>query len=157
MAKRPGPTSTGWDDRLRGLAALLPLFNSPGSDPDTAINALNEAAYRLGWVLADFDWSEWAHGPECQSLVTNSANVASTDPLTLARLLTAHLRLDRFCEGHLQAAFQDGHLTAIVRRAEALVRQHTPDDDPFWDARIFETTSPRSGPVQSRSLVPIGH
>ncbi len=55
MANRPDPTSTGWDDRLRGLAALLPLFNGPGSDPDTAINALNEAAYRLGWVLTDFD------------------------------------------------------------------------------------------------------
>lgn len=122
MAKRPGPTSNGWDDRLRGLAALLPLFSGPGSDSDTAINALNEAAYRLGWVLTDFDWSEWAHGPECQALVKDPASVASADPLTLARLLTSHLRQDRFCEGHLQAAFQDGHLTAIVRRAEALVR-----------------------------------
>jgi hypothetical protein len=117
----PSPAPAEWEERLRGLAALLPLFNGPGSDPDTAINALNEAAYRLGWVLTDFDWSKWAHGPECQTLVTNPANVASADPLTLARLLTAHLRQDRFCEGHLLGAFEDGHLTAIVRRAAALV------------------------------------
>lgn len=118
----PSPAPAEWEEPLRGLAALLPLFSGLGSDPDTAINALNEAAYRLGWVLTDFDWSEWAHGPECQALVKDPASVASADPLTLARLLTAHLRQDRFCEEHLQAAFQDGHLTAIVRRAEALVR-----------------------------------
>lgn len=122
MAKRLAPTSTEWHERLRGLAELLPVFSAPGTDPDTAINALSEVAYRLGWVLTDFDWSEWAHGSECQMLVRDPAQVASADPLTLARLLTAHLRQDRFCEGHLLAAFGDGHLTAIVRRAEALAR-----------------------------------
>ena len=120
MAKGLAPTSTEWHERLRGLAELLPVFSAPGTDPDTAINALSEVAYRLGWVLTDFDWSEWAHGPECQMLVRDPAQVASADPLTLARLLTAHLRQDRFCEGHLLAAFEDRHLTAIVRRAEAL-------------------------------------
>lgn len=100
---------------------LLPVFRTPGTDPDTAINALNDVAYRLGWVLTDFDWSEWAHGPECQMLVKDSANVASADTLTLARLLTAHLRQDRFCEGHLLGAFEGGHLTAIVRRAADLL------------------------------------
>jgi len=29
-----------------------------------AIAALNDASYRLGWVLTDFDWSTWANGPE---------------------------------------------------------------------------------------------
>lgn len=121
MAKKLATTPVEWDERLRGLAVLLPVFTAPGTDSDTAINALNDVAYRLGWVLTDFDWSEWAHGPECQMLVKDPANVASADPLTLARLLTAHIRQDRFCEGHLLAAFEGGHLTAIVRRAAHLL------------------------------------
>lgn len=121
----PSPASAEWHERLRGLAALLPLFDGPGSEPDAAINALNESAYRLGWVLAEFDWSEWAHGPEYKTLVANPANVASADPLALARLLTAHFRQDRFCEGHLLGAFESGHLAAIVRRAGELVGGRT--------------------------------
>jgi hypothetical protein len=135
----PSPAPAEWDERLRGLAALLPLFNGPGSDADAAINALNEAAYRLGWVLTDFDWSKWAHGPECQTLVTNPANVASAGPLTLARLLTAHLRQDRFCEGHLLGAFEDGHLTAIVRRAADLLGGRT---EPSGSARSGSRPTP---------------
>lgn len=124
MAKRLAPTPAEWDERLRGLAALLPVFSARGTDPDAAIDALNDVAYRLGWVLTDFDWSKWAHGPECQMLVEDPANVASADPLTLARVLTAHLRQDRFCEGHLLGAFKEGHLTAIVRRAVDLLGAH---------------------------------
>jgi hypothetical protein len=41
----------------------------------------------------------------------------------VAPLLTAHLRQERFCEGHLLTAFEGGHLTAIMRRADALVRE----------------------------------
>ncbi|MFZ4429320.1 MAG: DUF6508 domain-containing protein [Phycisphaerales bacterium] len=119
----PSPVPAEWDERLRGLAALLPLFDGPGVEPAAAIEALNEAAYRLGWVLSNFDWPTWAHGPECQALVRDPATVASAEPLTLARLLTAHLRQERFCEGHLLTAFEGGHLAAIVRRADAIVRE----------------------------------
>ncbi len=121
MAKRPAPTPAEWDERLRGLAVLLPVFIAPGTNPDIAINALSDVAYRFGWVLTDFDWSEWAHGPECQMFVKDPAKVASANPQTLARLLTSHLRQDGFCEGHLLVAFEDGHLTAIVRRAVDLL------------------------------------
>lgn len=115
------PSATIWQERLHGLAALLPLFEKP--DAETAIGALNDASYRLGWVLTDFDWSTWAHGPECQRLVQNPDQIAVVDALTLARLLTAHLRQDRFCEGHLHSAFDGGHLLAIVRRAIVLSRE----------------------------------
>jgi hypothetical protein len=117
VAKRPTQTSTEWHHRLRGLALLLPVFSAPDTDPDIAINALSDVAHRLGWVSTDFDWSSWARGVECQKLVKDPATVASADPMTLARLLTSHLRQDGFCEGHLLVAFEDGHLTAIVRRA----------------------------------------
>lgn len=109
-----------WEDRLRGLAALLPLFEKTDADYGEAISALNDVAYRLGWVVPDFDWPSWGRGPECQRLVQHPAEVAAVDAFTLALLLTAHLRQDRFCEGHLSAAYEAGHLAAIVQRAAAL-------------------------------------
>lgn len=107
-------------DRLRGLGTLQPLFEGPNTDAGMAVEALLEAAYRLGWVISDFDWPTWKRGPKCQRLVQHSAEVAAVDALTLSRLLTAHIRQDRFCEGHLESAYASGHLTAIIRRAVAL-------------------------------------
>ncbi len=96
MAKRPTPTPAEWDERLRGLAVLLHVFGAPDTNPDIAITALNDVAYRFGWVLTDVDWSEWTPGPKCQMFLNDPATIASADPVTLARLLTANLRQDRF-------------------------------------------------------------
>ena len=35
---------------------------------------------------------------------------------TLRKLLTAHVRADRFTEGHLAAMFESGHMTMILKR-----------------------------------------
>jgi len=36
-------------------------------------------------------------------------------------LLAAHLRADRFTEGHLLQAFQRGHIVTILKRVESLI------------------------------------
>jgi len=104
---------------LRGLALLLPVFERAA--PDDAIEALIRVAYELGWVLPDFDWAEWARTAEAQALVRDSAAIAAADTVVLAKLLTAHLRQDRFFEGHLQWAYESGQLVAIVKRAAQLL------------------------------------
>jgi hypothetical protein len=35
-------------------------------------------------------------------------------------LLTTHSRKDRFCEGHLAAMFENGHIVALLRRLREL-------------------------------------
>jgi hypothetical protein len=119
-----------WDQRISALAALSPLFEQQAGDQERDITMLSDIAYRFGWVLTDFDWSAWAHGPECQRLIQHPEEVQNVDPHTLAKLLTAHLRQDRFCEGHLSSAYEAGHLAAIVRRAVALAARLPPPDDP---------------------------
>ncbi len=109
-----------WDERIGALAALFPLSEQAAGDQDRAIAMLSDTAYRFGWVLTEFDWSAWAHGPECQRLIQHPEEVQNVDRHTLAKLLTAHLRQDRFCEGHLSSAYEAGHLAAIVQRAVAL-------------------------------------
>ena len=40
----------------------------------------------------------------------------------LCRLLTTHVRSDRFNERHLVAMYENGHVTAILRRLQEFVR-----------------------------------
>ena len=46
--------------------------------------------------------------------------VASARLTTCIKLITASLRYERFCDGHLGAVIKAGHITAILRRLEQL-------------------------------------
>lgn len=123
------------DERLVGLAAFVPVFEAAefsfgewlggnGQLPWFAFSAdaqrFVETAYRLKWVVPEFDWVAWTQTEEARRLVEDPQAVAGATVEDLERLLTAHIRQDRFIEGHLAGAFEEGRLTAIVRRAEAL-------------------------------------
>ena len=125
------------EDRLAGLVAFLPIFEADGfvfAEWDTSEGHFpycfltNEASrfyqevYRLGWIIA-FHWSDWAHSSEGQRLLNSHAEVARASVEDLERLLTTHIRADRFTEGHLAGAFESGDLTAILRRADVLLRE----------------------------------
>ena len=44
---------------------------------------------------------------------------------TIRKLLTLHVRKERFCEGHLLGMFESGHLTKLLRRLHAIRRDMT--------------------------------
>jgi hypothetical protein len=44
----------------------------------------------------------------------------NASPEQLAKLITAVVRADRFCEGYLHGAFESGLLVGVVRRARQL-------------------------------------
>ena len=46
--------------------------------------------------------------------------IAACYASTLLRLLTTHLRADRFCEGHLLGMFESGHIVRFLRRLKEL-------------------------------------
>ena len=133
-------------ERLAGLAAFLPEFESPDfqfghwveekptSKPgfstfpyyclDQRANAFVKTAYDFGWVLCDFDWGEWKGTSEAINLRDDPSGLDQATPEQLARLLTVCIRQDRFVEGGLGAAFESGLLTGIVRRAAALLEDN---------------------------------
>lgn len=84
-----------------------------------------QAAYDAGWVKS-FDWSSWVNTSEAQELNNSTSHISAASEEQISKLLTAHIRRDRFCEGALQSAFESGVLTAIVRRAEALLEEDGP-------------------------------
>lgn len=127
-------------ERLQALAAYLPVFEAEGfrfgewdnSDsegrPIMPTYLLGEEAskwqqvcYEVGLVLGSFDWIKWMQTAEAQALLEDRVMLQKASEEQLARLLTALIRGDRFCEGTLAEAHKTGLIVAILRRAKSLV------------------------------------
>jgi hypothetical protein len=89
-------------------------------DPYTYSDGVREFVQTLHdreLVLA-FDWPEWQHRAGLFVEKPELLEDASLD--TLVRLLTTHVRKDRFDAGHLAAMIECGHILAILVRLRAL-------------------------------------
>jgi Family of unknown function (DUF6508) len=130
-------------ERLEALAAFVPVFEDqdftfgewdshPGHMPWFSLSVQARqfvtSASRFGWVVPSFDWPAWQQTNEARPLLTDPQSIERASAADLEHLLTTHIRLDRFSEGHLASAFENGHLTAIARRAGALMRQGETSD-----------------------------
>ena len=129
--------------RLVRLAAFAPLFREPTTvfgtrHPDTGKETRDdpmiltsyqlsevgtkffEMTHDVGWVVREFDWSKWAWSEEGQHLISGRVALGTANCDQLTKLLTALIRRDRFCDGVLEDAFENGLLRAIAERAEVL-------------------------------------
>jgi hypothetical protein len=128
--------------QLRCLADWLPILETPGLSPgrwrggDTDAQGIIHMPWfeydeRIaGWpgaceggtlIVMGFDWMTWLGTPEGRALSSDPAVIASAGSADLARLVTAIVRGDRFCEGNVAGAIERGFVTAICRRAAALL------------------------------------
>jgi hypothetical protein len=92
------------------------VLDGPRLDP--VVLEFVQALYDHGWIDHGFEWTAWAE--QAQRYERDAALVAHADLPTLRKLLTAHVRADRFCDGHLAAVWRSGHLLAILERLTAL-------------------------------------
>jgi ADP-ribosyl-[dinitrogen reductase] hydrolase len=74
-------------------------------------------------VIIPFDWTSWSE--EAEHYQTDAEALETADLLTLCKLLTVHVRADRFVEGHLASVFESGHITAILRRLKQIREKMT--------------------------------
>lgn len=88
---------------------------------ETAL-AFMKTAYDADCVEV-FDWMSWGDTDEGRKLLADPSEIDRADARNLIRLLTFYLRQDRFVDGALARAFEQGALTAILRRAKALATQ----------------------------------
>jgi hypothetical protein len=140
----PPPIKPGLVAKLR---QLLPALEGPGPHGElvTPGNAQHGATLAPYWtraahldalerVLYDhdvvyaFDWKRWLRGPEGRRLFESADAIDSADLLCLRRLATAHVRQDRFSEGHLVRAAESRQLAALARRLTAVLK-HAPGGD----------------------------
>jgi ribonuclease J len=77
-----------------------------------------EALYEAGLVIV-FDWMEWTD--EAQCYVDRPELIDGADLDTVCRLLTTHVRSDRFCDNHLRTMIENGHIAAVLLRLSVLM------------------------------------
>ena len=66
-----------------------------------------------------FDWVNWDYG---RKLSRDPKLLQKANLLSLRKLITAHVRQDRFCEGHLANAFRDGQIVRILERLKEIAK-----------------------------------
>lgn len=65
-------------------------------------------------LTVDFDWPSYFD--EAERYEAEPELLATADFATLRKLLTTHIRAERFTSGHLATLLDNGHLLAILRR-----------------------------------------
>lgn len=119
-------------DRIDALLRFLSGFEATGAQhgkwrfedsvmpylvTSEAVTEFVEALYENGWV-EPFDWGAWQD--TAARYVVSPDMVAQADVDTIRKLLTTHARQDRFCDGHLVAMIECGHIAACLRRLREL-------------------------------------
>jgi len=114
--------------QIDAILEYLPLFEredfqpgqwveSEGQFPHFAfspeVEGFIQALYQQN-IIIPFDWRSWSE--KAKRYQSDPDALEASDLLTLRKLLTAHVRADRFVEGHLAGLFQSGHVTKILRR-----------------------------------------
>jgi hypothetical protein len=75
------------------------------------------------WVRPDIDWPAWSETPDALALRREPGRLERATADDLARLITALVRGDRFNEGLLLDALEEGLLARIARRAAVLAEE----------------------------------
>ncbi len=68
--------------------------------------------------IIPFDWSTWQN--EAAKIVEQPKLLESAELTILQKLLTTHIRKERFHSGHLAAMIDNGHLLAILKRLKQI-------------------------------------
>ena len=89
----------------------------------SAVHEFERACDDNGFVQS-FEWGAWSD--EAHLYMSNPSLVSSADLDTCIKLITTHLRAERFSEGHLEEVLRSGHITAILRRLRDLRRSDFP-------------------------------
>jgi hypothetical protein len=97
----------------------------PSFSFEDVVIEFHQALYDNGWVTPAFDWTEWRRS--AQAFVDSPKKIERADATTIQKLLTTHVRANRFCEGHLASMFENGHIVALLRRLKTIRGQMKSD------------------------------
>jgi hypothetical protein len=80
---------------------------------DRIIYSIHETGLQI-----NFDWPSWQE--EAERICCETGELEKADLETIRKLLTLHMRKERFCEGHLAAVCESGLMLSTLRRLKAL-------------------------------------
>jgi hypothetical protein len=116
------PFATFHDGRAQDGSIGLPFWNL-----SAWASEFHQAIYDAGWCVP-FDWNSWHD--EAFRYVNDPALLCNADLDVITKLLTTHVRADRFNDGHLADMAQRGHLKAILERIRELRDEAGPGATP---------------------------
>jgi hypothetical protein len=120
-------------EALDAVLRFLPIFEQPGyvfgewRSPKGQFPYYSMTTEAMDFfrtiqpILFPFDWSSWQG--EAEKYVVDPQALGTADLLTMRKLLTTHVRMDRFVGGHFGGMLESGHITAILRRLKELREQ----------------------------------
>ena len=92
----------------------------PRCDYSEEVSEFEKTLYEEGFIVS-FDWVKWQDEAEKYCLEPERLKTACLT--TLQKLLTTHVRKERFCEGHLAVMLKDRHITEILRRLKGIRKE----------------------------------
>jgi hypothetical protein len=120
-------------EKWQGLLAFLPMLRNreplywrvgawgdmPSVVSTETARSFMKCVYDSGLMLDGFDWQAWQE--EAIGYLDYRIRLETADLDTVRRLLTAHLRADRFAEGHYDALLENGFFRDLLERAAILL------------------------------------
>lgn len=106
-----GPAVEAADDNTMTLRPAMPAERA-----SAFVAACDEENF-----LQPFDWGEWSSHHEAD--LCSREFIRSADLVAIVKMLTTHIRADRFCDGHLLCVMDDGTIGAILDRLQSIDRE----------------------------------
>jgi O-acetyl-ADP-ribose deacetylase len=128
----PSPAQTD------ALVAFLTTFERPDFVPSTVesppgvrpyhifaeeLSQFHRAVFENGFVI-EFDWRAWQE--EALRHCEQPELLRNADLQVLRKLITFHVRAERFNEGHLPSLIESGYMAALLRRLKELRQTFDP-------------------------------
>ena len=119
--------------QLANMLAFIPVFEDPSFAPDgqipmdedhwpdvefmKGVSRFMDACYKNGFVVR-FDWEHWE--TEAMTYVRDPALLNEADLGLVRRLLTWHIRQNRFTKNHVATMMASGHILLVLKRLRTL-------------------------------------
>src|SRR6201996_9431806 len=107
---------------LDALLAFLPLLEAANRSQNESVDlgslatSFQQCAYEHGFVRS-FDWMRWTADKRKSAAEPEGAEHPTMK--VCIQLLTAHIRGDRFSEGHLESVIRSGEILAILKSMQS--------------------------------------
>ena len=98
------------------------LMAFPYIVPSKVVDDFYQTVFELG-IVPVFDWINWQNGKDL--LDNNETNYSELDIVTLCKLFTIILRVDRFNEGYLVTCFEKGIILKILKGIKYWITKST--------------------------------
>jgi O-acetyl-ADP-ribose deacetylase (regulator of RNase III) len=110
------------------------------------VNGFIQTLHDEGFILLSFNWGVWLE--EANQYVNDPEFLDFADLLTLQKLLTTHIKAERFNSGHLAQLIETGHIVAILKRLATIRKTMTESSLPRLSNLASRITATRGDITQ---------